>query len=504
MVGAQRAIPVPTSRKPHRQELTMYKRAFAVLATALLSAVSGWAQELAEDPGVAAALELLQVWVEAQRDYEDMPGLSIAVVHDQDILWSAGFGYADIERRRPARSNTIYSICSISKLFTAIGVMQLRDQGKLRLDDPVEAHLPWFDIQQSFPDSPPITVQGLLTHSSGLPRESDFPYWTGPEFEFPTREQVIERLASQETLYPAYKYFQYSNLGLTLAGEVVAERSGEPYATYVQRHILEPLGLESTSPEIPVEHRAGRLATGYGARGREGERSGLTFLQVRGIAPAAGFASTVEDLAKFASWQFRLLEHGGEEVLRANTLREMHRVHWVDPDWSTHWGLGFALYRIDDKTFVGHGGSCPGYRSSFMTRPEEKFAAIVMTNAIDANTGRYTNNAYKIVAPALTAALKSAGEAREPDPALQMYAGTYGTWWGGEIAVLLWEDGLVYLSLPNDDPIAGLARLELTGEHTFRRVRSDDELGEEIIFELDDDGNVFRFKRNSNYYPRVR
>ncbi len=481
----------------------MFKRVFAVLTLVFLPVASGRTQEIGQDPGVAAALELLEVWVEAQRDYEDIPGLSIAVVHDQAVLWSAGFGYADVERRSPASPSTIYSICSISKLFTAIGVMQLRDRGMLGLDDPVEAHLPWFEIKQSYPDSPPITVQGLLTHSSGLPRESDFPYWTGPEFDFPTREQVIERVSSQETLYPAYKYFQYSNLGLTLAGEIVAERSGQPYATYVREHILAPLGLESTTPEIPVEHRGGRLATGYGARGRAGERPQLTFLQVRGIAPAAGFASTVEDLAKFAAWQFRLLEHGGEEVLRANTLREMHRVHWVDSDWSTHWGLGFALYRIDDKTFVGHGGSCPGYRSSLLTRPEDKFAAIVMTNAIDANPGRYTNNAYKIVAPAIAKALESEGEAKEPDPALRIYAGSYGTAWGGEIAVLPWKDGLALLYLPNDDPLDALTRLKQTGDHTFRRVRSDDELGEEIVFELDGDGNVVRFKRNSNFYPRV-
>jgi CubicO group peptidase (beta-lactamase class C family) len=482
----------------------MSRRAIAVLVLVLFPVASGWAQTLTDDPRVASALELLEVWVEAQRDYEDIPGLSIAVVHDQEVVWSAGFGYADVERQAPATPNTIYSICSISKLFTSIGVMQLRDQGRLRLDDPVAAHLPWFDLRQAYEDSPPITVQGLLTHSSGLPRESDFPYWTGPEFEFPTREQVIERVSSQETLYPAYQYFQYSNLGLTLAGEIVAEVSGRPYADYVRQNILGPLGLESTSPEIPAEQRGGRLATGYGARGREGERSELTMLQVRGIAPAAGFASTVLDLAKFASWQFRLLEQGGEEVLRANTLREMHRVHWVDSDWSTHWGLGFAVYRRDDKTFVGHGGSCPGYRSSFLTRPEEEFAAIAMTNAIDANPGRYTSNAYKIVAPAVARALESEGEATQPDPALRMYAGTYGTAWGGEVAVLPWKDGLAYLYLPTDDALDGLTRLKQVGEHTFRRVRSDDELGEEIVFELDEAGVVTRFKRNSNYYPKVR
>ena len=170
----------------------------------------------------------------------------------------------------------------------------------------------------------------------GLPRESDYPYWTGPDFPFPTHEQIVERISKQRTLYPAETYFQYSNLGLTLAGEVVAAASGMPYADYVRLNILEPLGLASTTPEIPAAERGGRLAAGYGAPKRDGGRAAMPFFQARGVAPAAGFASTVEDLARFAQWQFRLLRGGVTEVLKANTLREMYRVHWVDPDFETH------------------------------------------------------------------------------------------------------------------------------------------------------------------------
>ena len=86
--------------------------------------------------------------------------------------------------------------------------MQLRDAGRLRLDDRVADHLDWLDIQDRHPDGEPITVRGLLTHAAGLPRESDFPYWTDPDFPFPTREQLRARLGDQETLYPASRYFQ--------------------------------------------------------------------------------------------------------------------------------------------------------------------------------------------------------------------------------------------------------------------------------------------------------
>jgi CubicO group peptidase (beta-lactamase class C family) len=131
------------------------------------------APALAAHPKVAASLEVVRVWLDAQRDYEEIPGLSAAVVHDQDVLWSGGFGFADLSTRRPAGADTIYSICSISKLFTSIAVMQQRDAGKLRLDDPVKTHLPWLDTQETAPEGGPVTVEGLLTHASGLPRESD-------------------------------------------------------------------------------------------------------------------------------------------------------------------------------------------------------------------------------------------------------------------------------------------------------------------------------------------
>ena len=221
--------------------------------------VAGKAQNVEQNPRVRQAIRLLEIWLDAQRDYEQIPGLSVAVVHDQDVVWKGAYGFADLAKKTPASPDTIYSICSISKLFTSIAVMQQRDAGKLRLDDPVAKHLPWFTIKRTDPDGPEITIEGLLTHSSGLPREAAFPYWTGPEFTFPAREQIIEKVKAQSTYFTAQTYFQYSNLGLTLAGEVAAAAAGKPYSDYVRERILLPLGLNDTSPEMP---KSPRLATG--------------------------------------------------------------------------------------------------------------------------------------------------------------------------------------------------------------------------------------------------
>ena len=164
------------------------------VAALLLTPSSGCAQtaDPTGDPRFEQAVDLFEAWLDAKMDYEKIPGMSVGLVHDQDLVWAKGYGYAHPDEEVPATPSTMYSICSISKLFTSIGVMQQRDAGELRLDDAVSDLLPWYDVEQAYPDGPTVSVEGILTHSSGLPRESAHPYWTGPEFPFPTRDEIIE------------------------------------------------------------------------------------------------------------------------------------------------------------------------------------------------------------------------------------------------------------------------------------------------------------------------
>ena len=142
----------------------------------------------------------------------------------------------------------------------------------------------------------------------GLPRESDYPYWTGPEFPFPTHEQIVERLSGQQMLYPPETFWQYSNLGLTLAGEVASAASGQPYAELVSREHPQAAGPRE-APRLRCRRTSGASAwrPATAASGAKGKRPPVPFFTTRGVAPAAGYASTVEDLGRFASWQFRLL-----------------------------------------------------------------------------------------------------------------------------------------------------------------------------------------------------
>lgn len=479
---------------------------FVCLGGLLLVAVFGNAQtaqpKTAEKVAAerAEALRLADAWLDSVQAYQHIPAISAGVVAGDDLIWAKGYGTIDEQHTIPASPKTIYSICSISKLFTSVALMQQYEAGKVRLDEPVTTYLPWAKLKDTGDDSVPVTLRGILTHSAGLPRESEFPYWSGPDFPFPTREQIRAAISTQTPLFPAERYFQYSNLGLTLAGEVVEAVSGQPYAQYAKAHVLDPLGLNDTRTFMPMDLYGQRLAVGYAALKRDGTRDRVKPFDTKGITPAAGYTSTVEDLGKFASWQFRLLRTGKENLLKASTLREMQRVQYMDPAWKVSWGLGFALDHKDRDTFVGHGGSCPGYKTNLRLRMKDELAAIVMDNAAE-EAGAFTSGVFAILDK------RKGYEFKDPAPAtgvdLEAYSGHYSNQpWGSESVIVPWAGGLAILSLPNNDPAEGIGFLKPKGGDVFRRVRDDGSEAEEIKFQRDASGKVTGFMRFSN--PTLR
>jgi hypothetical protein len=269
----------------------------------------------------------------------------------------------------------------------------------------------------------------------------------------------------------------------------------------MREQILDPLELESTRTYYPDDLRGEQLAIGYTGLHRDLQRDPVKPFFTRGITAAAGFTSSVNDLASFASWQFRLLENGGKEVLSANTLREMQRVHWVDPDWETTWGLGFNVRRDEDTTYVSHGGGCPGYITSFTMVPKQKIAAVVLTNAGDGPAGSMAVEILETIGPAL----EEAGTPPEDEtPYLSMYEGNFqAPPWGGEVAVRQWGDRLVVIDIPGTDLSDSMIRLEHDGGNTFTRLTDDDERREPWVFELGEDGKATRIVRHSGFMSRV-
>lgn len=452
------------------------------------------ASALLDHDEVRSGLDLLSAWIEGQMAYKGLPGVSFAVVHDQELVWARGFGWADVERTIPATPDTLYRVASITKTFTATAILQLRDAGKLRLDDAVADVLPWFKPAPANSDASPITIRHLITHTSGLPREAPFPYWS--EAVFPSVDDIRGALPAQAGIFPTETRWKYSNLAVVIAGEVVSAASGEPWSAYVRHHILEPLGMRNSLTDTPPRDHP-LLARGYARRLPSGERATSPYSHVHGVSAAAGLTTCVTDLARFAMLQFR---GDGAPVLGGRTLREMQRVHWLDPDWQMGWGLGFQILRLNNRTLIGHGGVLRGYRSEFRFSVADKVAMIVMINADDGEPRLFIEKAFDWVAPALVRAATPPSPPATPDPSWSRYLGRYRNAFG-DAQVLVLNGRLTWIGPNLPDPTLAPATLVPAGEHRFRIETKDGMAlpGEHVVFELDENGRVARVKLGVNY-----
>jgi D-alanyl-D-alanine carboxypeptidase len=453
------------------------------------------ADRLAVDADVQGARRLFSAWLEAQMLNRHLPGVAIGVVADQTLVWADGFGLADVAAKTAMTPQTKFRMASHSKLFTATAVMQLREQGKLRLDDPVAQYLPWFQVKRSDPDDPPITIEELLTHSSGLPREAG-DHWT--TFDFPTSDELRGLMTERQAAFPPETRWKYSNLAYSVAGMIVETVSGQRWADYVQQHIYGPLGMTASS----VDRDVPGLAVGYGRLMPDGTRGVNPFIDARGMAAATGITSTVEDMARFASAQFRTGRMGGSRVLSTGSLREMHRVRVLENNWTQGNAIGFAVRRERDTTYVQHGGSYPGYQTVTVLRPDAKVAVIVLTNADDANPGAIATQLMNTVGDAVAKAAKG-GELPPPtwDPAWSRFAGLYRGR-GGDTHVVELNQKLVLLA-SSATTLDNLVQLVPIGNGQFRYTAPSGggPVGEIVRF-VEEGGRVVRMITGDSYVER--
>ncbi|MBK8247389.1 MAG: beta-lactamase family protein [Gemmatimonadetes bacterium] len=478
---------MPSATSPSRLLLAL------TLAATSLGAQS--AGSVANDPEVLGAARLFSAWMEGQIAYRGLPGIAVGVVSDQELVWSKGFGYADVQSKRPMTPSTLFRMASHSKLFTATAIMQLREQGKVRLDDPVSKHLPWFTLKPAGSDDGEVTIEQLLTHASGLPREAGDHWSTN---DFPTTEEVKQLMANRQAAFPPATRWKYSNLAYTIAGMVVEAVSGQRWADYVQQHIYSPLGMTQSS----VDKNVPGLTVGYGRRMPDGSRALIPFIDARGMGSATGITSNVEDMAKFASAQFRRGKMGGKQILSTGSLREMHRVRSVEENWTSGTGIGFGISRFRDRTYVGHGGGYLGNTTQTMIQLDDKVAVIVLTNTNDSDPSAIARQLMSTVgfAVAKAAAVKPAVVAW--DPAWGRFAGLYRDAWGDQQVVLL-NNKLVLIS-PNAGNVDEPTQLEPLGGGRFRMMaRSGGGAVGEVVQFVEEGGRVTRLLIGDGFYRRV-
>jgi len=487
-----------------RKEPSVTQRRLPILMSlvCLVSPLASGASDfVSQHPKVQDAFTLLDLWIEEQITYQQLPGLAIGVVYNQELIWSKGYGFGDLQEETPVTPSTLFRIGSVTKVFTATAILQLRDTGKLRLDDPVTRHLPDFKIENPFPDAPEITLWNLLTHTAGLPREGAFPYWT--DHEFPARDELIAAAASQTLIYSPGTQYKYSNLGVSLLGAIIEEASGESYQDYITQHLLLPLGMNRSSVDPTIE-QSENLAKAYMRRQPDGSRQPMDYYEVRGMAAMGSIVSSVEDMAKFAALNTRPDNSTADgQILSTSTMREMHRPHWVYSSWSGGMGLGFRIAPRDGQNTVSHGGWIGDHRAHLLMVPDKNLAVVAMTNAGDASPYTFSFEALDLIGAAIAADTASLPAERPvPEPAWEEFLGLYSDPWGWEYRVLILGDQLVIYS--HDYPPAegaedSVTRLEHVEGAKFKMAE-----GEYVVFEMDGAGEVVRMKRRTDYLFPVK
>jgi CubicO group peptidase (beta-lactamase class C family) len=418
-----------------------------------------------------------------------LPGVAIAVAHDGDIVWTRGFGYADIDSRRPVRPDTVFRIASISKLFAALGIMVLTEKGRVALNDSVIGYVP------QFPDDA-ITIRDLLCHGSGLERETpgDRGWRTG---KFLFGDDFLAALKTAGVYFDRLEVFKYSNLGYNVLGEVISNVTGGSYSEFVEERVIAPLRLSSTTYDhtrLPSD----RLATGY--RRRVDQRSVVPDERAwdRIWDAAGGLCSSVEDLCVLGS----ALAGRGRAPVSEKTIEVMRRpLVMADPSWTKGHGLGPMLIRDTDEVLVGHAGELFSFAGWLLASPRSGVCAALLTNTSDGDP--LLELAKWLIREAGAHIPATPQPSTEPVP--DDLAPLLGRYWGDtELVTIVWREGKLYMT---PEPREGLPK---GPDHGITRtgageLRFDDGpyAGEQLHLERDTEGRVPAFEVCTYLFTRV-
>jgi CubicO group peptidase (beta-lactamase class C family)/D-alanyl-D-alanine dipeptidase len=337
----------------------------------------------ADGPDVAArkdyaeVVDALRPFIAQQLTEKQIPGLSIALVDDQQIVWAQGFGVADPKSKKPATAATVYRIGSVSKLFTDIAIMQLVERGELNLDAPVSDYLPEFHPRNPFGTA--ITLRELMSHRSGLLREPPVGNYFDPTE--PSLAATVRSLNDTELVFAPQTHTKYSNAAIAVVGYLLEQRSHQAFAPYLKHAVLDPLGMEHSSfaPDGNVVQNL--------AKAKMWTYDGKTFeaptFQL-GMIPAGSMYSTVTDLGQFLSVLLARGKTASGMLAKPATLDEMWSPQFPNPGGRV-FGLGFVVGALDGHRMVGHGGAIYGFATTLDVLPDDKLGVVVTATEDVAN-----------------------------------------------------------------------------------------------------------------------
>ena len=319
------------------------------------------------------AFKRLDQFIEQKMKVANVPGMAVAVTDREKLLRISTYGFADVAAQISVTSEMLFEIGSIGKSFTSIALLQLREEGRLNLHEPVTRYLPWFEVQSEYE---PITLHHLMSHMAGIIMGADFP--GDPRYE-------VWALRETEATTPPGTYYHYSNVGYKALGVVLEGLLGQPYGDIIQARILDPLGMTATEPIITNETRK-RLAVGY-----EGFYDDRPLPRGRPLAPATwlehaegagSVASTAADMAAY----LRMLMNRGQgprgRILSEESFDLMTQrvIEAKEEGKGSFYGYGLEIRESDGHTYIGHGGGMVGYYSYILADMDNGLGVVVLMN----------------------------------------------------------------------------------------------------------------------------
>jgi CubicO group peptidase (beta-lactamase class C family) len=456
---------------------TKLPRAALFAAVLVASTVGALAQ--GTEPTLAQRLARLTEELETQRQELHIPGMAMAVVQGDELIYSHGFGSADLESSKPVTPETLFAIGSSTKAFTASLIGMLVDEGKMSWDDPVTKFLPYFELEIDTDDpEATVTIRDLLSHRTGFTRMGML--WAGGAV---TREEVLRTATRAEPFAPFRKKFYYNNVAFLAAGMASSAAAGSSWDELLAERLLTPLGMKSSSSSIRTAQSDERLSRGYLWKEATQEYEQLPMRSLDGIAPAGAINSNVLDMAQWLRFQLGRGTFGGQVLLSEAQLGETWSKQ-IEAGPGVDYGLGWMLRSVGDHRLVEHGGNIDGFAAEVAMFPDADLGFVLLTNV---TATQLQATSPKLVADALLADWPEAGESTSLGESLEIYVGKY------EANFASWKDARFTVMVKGDR-----LALDVPGQMVYQLEPPDDEgkwtfsLTDEIAvsFDREDGGSV--------------
>ncbi len=393
-------------------------------------------------PTMQQRLDRLCEQLEQQRQDLHIPGFALAIVKNDQVILTKGFGVSDVEKNTPVTPETVFAIGSSSKAFTAALVAMMIDEGKMSLDDPVRKHLPQFHLSDKDADAQ-MTIRDLLCHRCGLER-TDLVWASGQA----SRDEILAAIATAEPTAKFREKFQYQNVMFMAAGMAAANAAGlnGDWDAMVAQRIFTPLGMSITNTSIKESQANPHLSLGYQWDEDKKEFKQLPMRDLHPIAPAGAINSNVVDMAQWLRLQLGKGEIDGKVLIKPERFDEMrHKEIDVAAGAGIGYGLGWMLHDWQGRHVVEHGGNIDGFGAQVTLVPEENLGYVLLTNVTATPLQSMSIN---LVCDALLGEWKETPDAPLDPSTVEKYLGKYHFDVLKNDVTVLMKDGKLAVDVP--------------------------------------------------------